>query len=154
MVAETETETTKHVCVEANAKVFLKWIRERGGIAVWRSVDLSNPGASWSTPARTEAGEPTLKPTWRADNQPHKVFTSTDDVLVDTPREVKRFRVAVRHSGFAFNLTDASTKRVHREVDKAGKDAWYEFDYETQEAVIYVPHERITLSEWARLYGE
>jgi hypothetical protein len=39
-----------HISPETAAKA-LEWIKTRGGLAIWQSVNLSNPGASWSTPA-------------------------------------------------------------------------------------------------------
>jgi hypothetical protein len=50
--------------------------------------------------------------------------------------------------GMTMKLTDASTKRLRRAVEKwqaiaADGDAWYKFDYETQEAVIFVNDGRV-----------
>ena len=39
-----------HISPETAPKA-LDWIKTRGGIAVWQSVNLSNPGATWTTPA-------------------------------------------------------------------------------------------------------
>ena len=146
----------KHRVIEPNAKTFLKWFRERGGIAIWGSVNLSNPSQTWSTPIHTESGERYTKPNWQCSTEPTRLITDMDEVLVDTPREVKRFHVAIRRGdqGLSFKLTDGSTAKVRREMAKAGDDAWYEFDYGTQEAVILVPHESMSLREWANKYGE
>jgi len=159
--------TTKpHHCTVANAPKFLDWIRNRQGIAVWRSINLSNPGKSWSTPATIRRGDceeplkdgesadaiiPYPKPTWEADHQPERIVTSTDDVLVCHDKEVKRFHVAVRRSsnGLQMKCTDASTQRIRKAVAKAGKDAYYEFNYALQEAVIMAPSKTETLTEWA-----
>jgi hypothetical protein len=53
--------------------------------------------------------------------------------------EVKRFHVAVRigGQGFCLKVTDGGTRRIWRELAKAGTGSFYEFDYNTQEAVIY-----------------
>lgn len=83
----------EHECDIGNAPKFAEWIRTRGGVAVWRSVNLSNPGASWSTPACVE-GEPHTrfpKPTWQAANEPEKIVTDAARIKVIVPREVKRF---------------------------------------------------------------
>jgi hypothetical protein len=63
---------------------------------------------------------------------------------------VKRFRVAVRRGaqGLNLKLTIHSGERLRREVEKAGEGAWYQFDYERQEAVILVPDKTVPLSEW------
>jgi hypothetical protein len=136
-------------CSIENAPKFLKWLRERGGIAVWNSIDLGNPGASWSTPAMTEGGKPMTSPTWQADRTPSRVVTDPDDVVVIFPREVKRFYVAIRRgSGLSYNLTDASSRRLRKAVEKAGKDAWYEFDFSSQEAVIFVADSVVPILEW------
>jgi len=41
----------KHIVTPEHATKMLGWLQTRGGIAVWPSVNLSNPGASWSTGA-------------------------------------------------------------------------------------------------------
>ncbi len=126
------------------------WIQNRGGIAVWKSVDLSNPVGSWCTPALTEQGEPTPQPTWQAEASPSGIVTTPEQVMVDIPREVKRFRVGVRKGGsrWMLKVTEGGSRRIWREVAKAGEGAWYEFAYETQEAVIFVPQEQIPLLEY------
>jgi hypothetical protein len=138
-------------CELKNASTFLDWVRNRGGIAVWRSIDLSNPGQSWSTPLRDKEGKPTSKPNWRAGNEPSRCITDPRDVLVVEDKEVKRFHIAVRigAQGIMLKLTDASSRRVRRAVEKAGKGAYYEFDHNTQEAVILAPARQLTLFEWA-----
>lgn len=142
----------KHECNAANASRFAEWITSRGGIAVWRSINLSNPGASWSTPALDKEGKPYSKPTWEAANTPEGVITDPEEVKVFTAKEVKRFRVAVRRGaqGFSFKLTDASSDKVRRAVAKAGEGAFHEFDYVTQEAVIFAQDKEISLAEWMR----
>jgi hypothetical protein len=146
----------KHPCSPENADTFRKWISDRGGIAVWKSINLSNPGASWSSPALTEDGQPYPKPTWQAENKPSRIITDPADVVVEVPREVKRFRVAIRlgSQGMSYKLTDASSRKVENAVSKAaGRDgrefsAWYEFDYDTQQAVILVADKSVPLSEF------
>jgi hypothetical protein len=142
---------TKHSCTAENAPMFLDWIKNRGGIAVWRSVNLANPGASWSTPAYTD-GKPTVKPTWESGDEPEAIYISTDDIEVFTSKEVKRFHVAVRMRGCGFTLkcTDGATRRIRREVAKIGEGAYYQFDYDTQDAVIMKPSGTITLTEWEK----
>jgi hypothetical protein len=121
----------------------------RGGIAQWPSVNLSNPGASWSTPALTD-GKPTPKPNWQCSNEPSQIVTDAAEVMVEVPKEVKRFRVGVRRGseGFTLKVTDGGTRRIRKECAKAGEHSWYEFDYDTQEAVIYVPEKRVPLTEF------
>lgn len=137
-----------HEVAPENAAKMLDWIENRGGVAVWNSVNLSNPGASWSTPALAPDCSPYRKPTWEASSEPHKVITNPSEIVVVTRKEVKRFHVAVRASGHVAKLTDASSRRVTREVDRAGEDASFYFDYGTQEAVITVPSETVPLLQF------
>lgn len=130
-----------------HAPKFREWLQTRGGLAVWSSLDLSDPSASWTTPALTPEGSPTAPPSWKAGNKPSRVITDPTEVEVVTAKEVKRFRVAIRRgsNGLVFKLTDASTRRLRAAVEKAGEGAWYEFDYSTQEAVIFVRGEVVPL---------
>jgi len=143
-------------CSHGNAEKFRAWIDRRGGIAVWQSINLSNPGTSWSTPARTEAGEPMGKPTWQAAGKPERIITDPADVIVETAREVRRFHVGIRRSGNGLQLkcTDGSTRRIRAACARAGEKSWYEFDYCTQEAVIFVPEKEIPLPDYKDTKGE
>jgi len=138
-----------HIVQIENAERFIDWLENRGGIAIWRSIDLSDPGASCFTPAQTD-GKPTTKPHWKYANEPEEIVTDINQFEVVTPKEVKRFHVAIRRGlqGFTFKLTDTSTARVRKAVDKAGEGAWYEFDYGEQNAIIYVPGEKKPLSDF------
>jgi hypothetical protein len=139
----------KHVVTERNAARIQKWFEERGGVAVWPSANLSNPGASWTTPATNPVGGPPEKPTWEAANDP-LIITDPAEVVVVIPELVKRFRVAVRfgRQGLSLKVTDAGSARIRREVEKAGDGAWYEFDYDTQEALIFKSGREVPLTEW------
>lgn len=140
----------KHHCTLENAPKFADWIANRGGVAVWRSINLSNPGASWSSPALTEDGQPYPQPTWQADKQPERIITDSEEILVTEDEEVKRFRVGVRRcdQGLTFKLTDASSRKIEKAVEKAGEGAYYVFDYETQDAVIMKPAKSYMLKAW------
>jgi hypothetical protein len=142
--------TEKFHCVAGHAPLFLGWLKAGRGIAVWRSENLSNPGASWSSPARMTNGEPQPKPTWEASSIPERVIEDIDDVVVDIPRLVQKFHVGVRAKGTRLEVTTGGSRKIRTAVEKAGKDAWYEFDYETQEAMIFVPDQTVTLAEWAK----
>lgn len=154
----------QHSCYISNAPKFADWITSRGGIAIWQSVNLSNPGASWSTPATIRKGDcqgqedapdkdaivPYPKPTWQAGNTP-TVITDPAEVEVEESREVKRFRVGVRRTGvfgLTLNVTDAGSRKIWKEVEKAGEGAYHEFDYATQEAVIYATTSLGSLKDW------
>ena len=139
----------KITCTLENAPKFSDWIKNRGGVAHWRSINMSNLGASWSTPALTD-GKPTPKPTWEAESTPEIVVTNPDEVLVSVDAEVKRFHVAIRpgSQGFILKVSDGGTRRIRKEVAKAGEGSYHTFDYETQDAVIWKPKETQTLREW------
>jgi len=141
---------TRHPISPDNADLFRGWIATRGGIALWKSINLSNPAASWLTPAKTSDGQPTPRPNWQADTQPAKVFTSESELSVSLDREVKRFRVAIRRSsnGLMMKVTDAGSAKIRREVEKAGAGAYHVFDYGTQEAVIFAQDRTVPLEEW------
>lgn len=134
----------EHITSVENAELISKWFDESGGIAVWGSLNLSDPGTTWTT--RLDSG----KPNWAAANKPELKITDPNQVGVVTYKEVKRFYVAVRRSssGLMLKLTDGATRKVHRAVEKAGDGAIYEFDYFTQEAVILVPDEVVSLTKW------
>ena len=141
----------QHVVTEDNAALVWMWLKTRGGIAVWESVNLSNFGTSWTTPLNDAQGQPKSKPTWEAGNQPIRIITDPAEVVISKDAEVKRFRVAVRmgSQGLMLKVTDAGTRRIRAAVEKAGKGAYYRFDYETQEAVIYAPTRAYTpISEY------
>lgn len=159
-----------YTCDEKDAAKIHGWLLHRGGILIWRSVNLSNPGQSWTTPATIRRGDcegskaqegspddilPYPKPTWQAANQSERHITSAADVRVSTAKEVKRFHVATRMggNGLSIKLTDASSRKLRSEVAKAheqyGKDAWYVFDYgDYKNAVILIEDSAIPLTEW------
>lgn len=117
----------------------LDWVLNRGGVAIWKSCDLSDPGASWTTPATNADGTPMKKPLWKACNEPDRIITKLEDLAFTDDVEVKRFHVGLHRAGLSLKCTDAASRRIHKEVDKAGEGAYYEFDYATQDAVIMLP---------------
>ena len=126
-----------------------EWLLHRGGLAIWECLDLSDAGKTWTTPALSKDGKPTEKPHWAAGAV---IATVTDpgQVVVTTPKEVKRFHVAVRMgaNGLKIKLTDASGRKVRAACEKAGPEAWHEFDYDNQDAIIFVPGEKVPLKDW------
>jgi hypothetical protein len=135
-----------------HAEKFSEWLKNRQGIAQWKSIDLSDPGAGCVTPAKAEDGTDYPKPYWKYANTPAFILTSPDDVFLTVSKEVKRFYVAVRRGaqGFKIKCTDASSRKIENTLEKLGNEAYYEFDYETQEAVFYLPDSKITLTEWRK----
>lgn len=100
-------------CRPEHAEKFALWIADRGGLAIWRSVDLSDLRASWTTPVLDPDGKPYQKPHWKAGNTPEIV---TDPARVGVYTEVlfKSIRVSLRRgsNGLSLKLTDASQRRV------------------------------------------
>jgi len=134
-----------------NAARFAIWLQSRGGLLVWNSADLSDPGASVTTPALTVGGEPTASPGWKFPGPPARHVTSVDDVEVVIDRVVKRFHVAVRPSGngLALKVTDAGSARIRREVEQAGPGAYHRFDYGQHEnCVICAPAKVVPLVQF------
>jgi hypothetical protein len=138
-----------HECSPENAEKMLDWIRNRGGIAIWQSINIGNSNQSWSTPADRTDGKPMTKPTWQADIIPARIITDPKEVVVITRKEVKRFRIAIRRGdGLSFVLTDHSSKKVKAALFKYGEESSYHF--EDGEAVITVPDQKVLLSEWKK----
>ena len=129
----------KHIVTLADAPRILDWIQTRGGIAIWRSINLGNPGASWTTPVTDAEGKPTEKPSWQASSVPERIITDPAEVLVSEDVEVARLHIAIRtgSQGMSLKLTDGSSRRVRKAVAKAGEGAFYVF--EGDEAVILKP---------------
>lgn len=137
-----------------NAAKFADWLATRGGLAVWKSQYLGNPGASWTTPATHADGTPATAPHWSTGKTPDEIVTDAADVAVETTKEIRRFRVGLkRGNGFQIELTPAASRRVRAAIDKAKqtaglKEVWHEFDYTTQEAVIVTVGKSISLAEY------
>lgn len=138
-------------CSPENVGRFLDWLENRGGIAVWNSVNLGNPGATWSAPINDEEGNVKGKPSWQA-GKVIRIITDINDIDVVTSKEIKRFHVATRQTLMSIKVTEGGSCRINNAVAKAAEehgDAWHEFDYEDyKNAVICVPGETTPLSEW------
>lgn len=94
---------------------------------------------------------PFPKPSWKVGNTP-AVITDPADIEVYGAVEVKRFRVGIRMggNGLSLKVTDGGSNRIRREVAKAGDGAYYEFDYVTQEAVIFKTTSLGSLKDWIK----
>jgi len=135
-----------------------EWIENRGGAAVWQSVNLSNPGATWTTPYLSEDGTKYGKPNWQCDHSPDLIIKNPDSVGVVRFALARRFRVGVRlgSNGLSWKVTDGGTRHIRsamaREAEKIDAElrdyVTYTFDYETQEALILVPESVISLTEF------
>lgn len=131
---------------QENASLIHEWLRSRGGVAVWESVNLSNPGAEVLTPA-----DRTDKPSWQVGNAPVRIVTDVTQVIVTVLKEVKRFHVATRFGSqrLSVKVSDGGSRRIRSEVTKAGAGATYVFDYgDYNNAVILVPEKTVPLLEF------
>ena len=129
---------------EGAKETFRGWIVGRGGIRVWDNMNLSDPSAGpMFTPAFAGDGKPYPKPHWS--RQEGELVTSIDRFQFVLPKEVKRIKIAVRMGaqGLSLKLTDASSRKLNRAMDKIreeyGIDPVYHF--EGREAVISIPGE-------------
>lgn len=148
-------QTQQYACIAKNAGTTLTWLREGRGLAVWRSINFANLGASWTTPARDEDGKPKTKPSWQAADTPERVIEDIAEVFVTIPRLVRKFRVGIRRGaqGMCLKVTDKGSRKIRAAVEKAGDDAWHEFDYDTQEALIFAPDRTLPIVDWAKENG-
>lgn len=148
----------KHECDPENARKFWEWIQNRGGVANWKSINLSNPGASWSTPANDPEGAPTTKPTWQASNQP-TICTDPDEIGVYESELFKAFPVALRRAGLSLKLTDGSQRKLDKALDQCREkhgDSFYRkgvLDIEGASMGVYYTKSVISLREWIEKNG-
>jgi len=133
-------------CTIENAPKLAQWLNDGRGLALWRCADLGNPGKTWTTPARNVDGTPTQPCHWSMEKQPAIIVESAEEVTVFIDKEVKRFRVGLKR-GYGY-CTDAASRRIKKAVADAGDNAYYTFDYDTQEAVIMKPTSSMTLGSW------
>jgi len=130
------------------ASTIYSWITTRGGLAVWKSISLSDPGKQLLTPALTDAA-PTPRPHWSVAETPEIYGPDRlPEIIVSVDEEVKRFHIALRNTGLYIKLTDASSRKVRAEVARAGEGAYHAFDYSEQEAIIFRQVSTTPLSEY------
>lgn len=145
------SDTTPHIIREENAAQILNWLQTRRGICIWSLADLGDPSFSLITPLHNADGSRVTKPSWKCANNP-RLIVDPAEVEVVVTRETKRFHVAVRMGGqgLSMKLTEGASRRVRKEVMRAGVDAFYEFSYDTQEAIILLPSTQVPLIEWTK----
>lgn len=100
---------------------FEEWIATRGGVKVWKNVNLSDPGAgNIFTPAyQTGTSDSYPKPSWRVDDG--EIVDNIGRFRFATDfKELKRIRVSLcRGDGLMYCLTDASQRKVDRALAEA-----------------------------------
>lgn len=140
----------QHIVTSDAAPKVWEWLQTRGGIAVWESINLSNPCGRWTAPIQTAEGTLAGKPNWQCASVPARLISDPNEVVVSIDREVKRFHVAIRlgAQGLMYKVTVGGTRRIRAAVAKAGEGAYHVFDYETQEAVIMAPEKQMPIAEY------
>lgn len=139
-------------CVPENAERFAMWLKDRGGISLWKSINLSNPGASWCTPALSEDGTEYPKPNWQTESTPALTVCDSDFVGVEIPQEFKRIKISLQQRGMKVVLTDGSTRKVTKALEEAGEGSFYTFEDDT--AVIWKVVGTVALMEWLEAVSE
>ena len=156
----TATQQPHEVSPE-NARKFIDWLANRGGILIWHSCNLSRPGHSVSTPALTTEGEPYPRPGWEF-SQHTRHITSIEDIVVSVPKEEERFEVRLKIRGHKLELMKRSTNKVDHAMS-CYPDGWWVFastgsqrgdlfhglSCGTDTVIIYSEAGRIPLKEWA-----
>jgi len=102
---------------------FQDWINSRGGVKVWRNLNLSNPDAGFRfTPALTEDQKDYPKPHWSVGYQ-ETIRDISRFRFVKSMCEVKRLRVAVSMSGngLMLKLTEGSSRKLRLACQKIQK---------------------------------
>lgn len=140
----TESKTQIRFSPENESKA-IAWLQSRGGIAVWRNVNMSSQslGSESYTPALTD-GQPTGKPSWQFAFD--RIIIDPAEVLIEGKREVARVRVMRGKYGPPADPIARGRQGLDKAMSAAGPDAWWEFDYSNPDlngvwchAVIYVP---------------
>lgn len=145
------TSDFKYVCGPHAAERVANWLFYRGGLAHWTSLNLGAAGDTMTTPKEDQEGGLTTKPRWDLANEPTSYTYDPARVGVTIDKEVKRFHVGVRvgAQGLSMKVTDGGSRRIQREVEKAGEGAYYCFDYgDYENAVIMAPESVISLLDW------
>jgi len=145
-------ELERHEVSSLNSREFFeRWIKERQGVVLWRSQDMSVPRGDTFTPVKDAAGVDSPRPHWAYVR--HEVITDiTRFRFCKSWSEVGRCKIALDKKlngydspfGFfptAIVLTDGSTRRVRVLLAKLqvvhGPDVKYRF--EDLEAVFEKP---------------
>ena len=143
----------KGQCEDSNAAQVLKWIRERLGVHVWRNQEIgSSVGATALTPVLTSDGTKGGSPGWRYGHAPECCVTDPAEIEVLTFVEATRFHVGTqRGSGLSTDLSWYASRRLQRELEKAGEGSTYMFEYgEQKNCVILRLAGRMSLADWAK----
>ncbi len=160
--------TKQHEVAEENAYKFAEWIINRGGLLVWESADLGDPGKSVTTPALSTAGGMTSSPHWKFPSPAFRV-TTLEQVTVFTTKVVSTFTIKLKQSQGRLVLNNASNRKVENEMARlreSGHSPFYRFGatgssngnpvhglmFGQDTVEICVDGERVPLVEWLKVH--
>lgn len=142
-----------HEVALEEAHKFLDWIRNRGGVANWKSANLGNPSASWSTPFLEVDGTPKRKPTWEAEDVPSAVHKDATRIGVYSTTLVETIPAKVLRRGMSLVLSRGTEKKLNaalKRVEKSHGNSFYrKGGMLIPEIYIYASKDIGSLQEWA-----
>lgn len=147
-------DPAKIQCQPENASKYKDWLANRGGLFVWRSANLSNPGQQWVGPARDKDGNAATKENWQMENTPSRHITDISQVEVEVDKVLKELRCGIRRGGNGLTLkfTDGGSNRIRKEIEKAGPGAYHVPIFPAFEGcpnvMIVVPDKIVPLAEF------
>ena len=94
----------------------LDWIANRGGVAVWKNIDLRSAGSKTFTPAVALDGTPSQRPGWQFAAEPIEIITDPSQVTTYVEHLFKAFPVSLRRHGMVMKLTDGAQRKLDREM--------------------------------------
>jgi hypothetical protein len=125
------TITAPYRVDESNAEKVLTWLRERGGIQIWKSQDLGDPSASTTTPFRGPDGIVVSSPHWKFGAHPERHITDIADVEVAVSKVVESFPIKLKQVGMRLVLNNASDLKVNTRLEhwrqQTDNDVFYTF---------------------------
>lgn len=130
-----------------------RWLSKHGGVAVWKSIDLSRPGEECLMPYADEQGVKYAKPHWRYSDDPI-VVTDESNVSVYRERFYKQIPVALRRGsqGLSLKVTDASMRKVNRALAeceaKHGNAYWERGGLDNPSITITYRDGEVPLKNW------
>ena len=147
-------------CTPENAPRIGHWIRERGGVAIFRLLNKFDPAKFWVVPVLNSKGERLVRPSLYAEPEPSRVIMDPAEVVVETYREIMRFHIEMEYAhglGSTFHTTRNGTRKILEALEKVsaeyGVSTVYETDFYTHEAVIKILDTQASLSDWETLHA-
>lgn len=126
------------------------WLRTRGGVFVWKNLDLGSPtsGATSCTPATTQEGTPYPSPHWRFGNKPERHLTRHDEVVVSRIETVEQLPAKFTHQGLSAACRKKADQRCAATRTTFGGDVWWSVSDDPAAIFIKREAEVVPLSEY------